>query len=575
MKYRPHESETEQPLSSTAVSARDTSARRSVATDFRALRAGADARTQQVQHRSGTDYLIDILIPLMIFVLMYSVVFYLLNVRFIYTESFDANLRWTVLFFLVGIVALNRLVASEGSEESILYIIGLGGAAALYTLAFTTQVGSISRDFMGTHPWLATGFNSLVVIILWWVTNRLMHECCLDENPTAGDVGILRGTARRVQQAIASNPETMRRKKRQTEPMIMTREIEAFDPTEWQPTPDKPHGMETLDASQPLHKRHPGISVLYFSIPAMVIFAVGLPVIQQGGETMVRRGWFYVVCYIIATLALLMLTSLGGLREYFRARKTAIPGALGWFWLGLGSLMIAAVIVVAAQLPMPELPPIAEIDEHRTDYWTRTSEFELLVKPDNAVEMLDKSLFVERIGQIVLVCFMLFLIYGLLKGIGHAAAALARKRDRMPQIVARFFDWLDRLVQHITQMPAPRIRKRRLRVPRQAATCTSYRNTLSDSTRQNGDLRAQIQYAYDALCALGYDLGVPRREGQTPYEYAAALPPELKGLRSEAAELTDIYVRSAYSNAPLDPRLEDRLRKFWFEYERLRRRILH
>ena len=83
-----------------------------------------------------------------------------------------------------------------------------------------------------------------------------------------------------------------------------------------------------------------------------------------------------------------------------------------------------------------------------------------------------------------------------------------------------------------------------------------------------------VAESYDALCALAEDLGVPRRIDQTPYEFLRAFPRELRGLRREARELTDMYVRSAYSEEPLDDKALDRLRKFWMSYERVRARYI-
>ena len=79
-------------------------------------------------------------------------------------------------------------------------------------------------------PWLATFFNMTIVVLVWWTTNRLTHECCVDSNPTAGDIGVLTGTARRVHNAIAqaSLPTGLDRKE---QPMIVMNELQAVDPT--------------------------------------------------------------------------------------------------------------------------------------------------------------------------------------------------------------------------------------------------------------------------------------------------------------------------------------------------------
>jgi hypothetical protein len=559
---------------STAVSERPR-ARQVVVTDLESLRKGMLSPVKRFQHRTATDYLIDVLTPTMIFLMVYTVIFFLLDVRYIYTEVHDPSLRWVAFCFIMGIVALNRLIASEGSEESMLYIVGLAGAIGMYTLATTEMygVGSLSRNFMNTSPWLATGFNMLIVVFVWWVTNRLMHECCVDENPAAGDIGILTGTFRRVQRAIARKPELVERH-RQRKQMLEGNVIEAYDPTEWK-RPEPKRAAEALTASKRLSKRHPGISVFYFSVPVMAIFVLGLPVVRQGGEQMVKAGHFYMGCYTVSALMLLMLTSLGGLREYFRTRRVRIPGGLGPFWVGLGVMMIAAVVVGATQLPRPALPPMAYVDQHQVDYWSRGSRFELLTTAATPIQMMEQSRFVERVGQTVLVVLGLFVTYSVLKMAGSAAAALARRRDLLPPVVRRFFDRLDRLLQRLTHIPSLPRMTRRIRVSRDIATCAEYRNPMGkvSPARPLGPAD-MVAYTYDALCALAYDLGVPREQGQTPYEFLEAFPKELESLKEEAVELTHMHVLSAYAGRELDATALDRLRKFWLAYERIRRRVV-
>ncbi len=562
-------------LGATAVSVRQRAAK-PIATDIESLRASMAGDRKRFQRRSPTDYLIDILTPLMIFLMVYTVIFFLLDVRYIYTEVHDKNLRWVTFFFVMGIVALSRLIARDGSDESMLYVAGLAGAMGLYTLSITEMygVGSVSRNFMNRSPVLATGFNMALVMLIWWATNRLMHECCVDENPTAGDIGVLTGTVRRVQKALERRPGHTRNK-RKDESMLLTSVTEAYDPTEVKKPQPKKQAPVDIAPTKRLSKRHPGFSVFYFSVPAMAVFVLGLRVVQQGGERMVKAGRFYMVCYTVAALMLLMLTSLGGLQEYFRARRTHIPAGLGWFWIGLGVVMIAIVLVGAAQLPKPNLPPIAYVDEHQTDYWSRGSKFELLITAATPVEILEQSRFVDQVGKGVLICLALFMAYSLLKVAGSAAAVIARRRGLFPPFVRRFFDALDRFLQRITHVPSlPRVRPR-IRVRRDIATCARYSNPLGDvATTRAMTMADMVDHAYQALCALAYDLGVPRQEGETPYEFIESFPTALESLREEAVELTNMYVLSAYSGRSLGPRAEDRLRKFWLEFERVRRRVL-
>ena len=76
-------------------------------------------------------------------------------------------------------------------------------------------------------------------------------------------------------------------------------------------------------------------------------------------------------------------------------------------------------------------------------------------------------------------------------------------------------------------------------------------------------LHDHIAYAYEALCVLAMDLGVPPPVSATPYEFLEKFPERLGRLEEEAADVIRLYVISQYSTLELDDRMEDRLRRFW------------
>lgn len=556
---------------------------RLVQTDFSTLKTHFKGTAQPIPRRSITDYLIDGITPIMVFTMVYAVIYFLLDVRYVYTAVMDANLRWVAFCFIMGVVALNRLIAQENMYSGYIYFIGLAGAVGLYTLSTTGMydMGSVSRNFMNSSPWLATGFNLVIVAFIWWLTNRLTYECCIDENHVAGEMGILTGTARKIQKALQRDEEAVaRRAKRRTkDPFLMPYyELEPYDPLEG--PKEHTHHLPArpkypLSAADRLAKRHPGMSIFYFSIPVMFIFAVGLRIVQHGGQPMVLSGLFYMGIYTVSALTLLMLTSLAGLREYFRARGLAMPPGIGLFWVGLGFVMIAMVLVGAAQLPKPGLPPMAHVDEHVSDPWARGQRFELTAIPATATELMDQSQFMERLGNGVLICFGLFLAFAALKGIAIVAARFARNRDVLPKPVVRFFDGVEFVATRLTRLPElPKI-KRRVRIQRDIATSARYGNSMADPVKAKRMAPTDhVQYAYEALCALAYDLGVPRKQDQTPYEFIDSFPEAMESLRDEAAELTRLYVVAAYSPETVGPRALDRLRRFWITYHRVRNRIV-
>lgn len=561
-------------------------------TDFASLKASTLPQPKALVPRTWTDWLVDGLTPTFIFVMAYTVIYFLLDVRFIYTEVHDNNLRVVAGFFLIGIVALNRLVARDGSSESMLYIGALGAAVGFYTFMTTGafDVGSMARHFLNDNPVLATAFNMAVVAFIWWAVNRLTHECCVDENRTAGDIGILTGAARSFREAMQPKDPDARpkpkpkREKRKPEhkltyaDMVPQTVIEAYDPTEERPAPVQASARRVQDGarkgSSPQGRRHPGLSIFIVSVPVMAIFTLGLPVVQRGGDAWVAAGEFYMGLYTFSALMLLMLTSLGGLREYFRARRVAMPGLIGFFWISLGTLQVAVVLVAAGQLPKPDLPPPAYIDEHQTDFWTRGSQFELSPISAAPIEILERSQFLERVGQVVLVALAVFLIYGSLRSLGYGVSALARQRHRLPRPLARFFDWLDGVLLRLMRVPQLPSLSRRRRIRPEVSQSASFQNSLGYKNAGAMTANQHVEHAYAALCALAEDLGAPRETGQTPYEFLAGFPRELHSMYSEAEDLTRLYVVAAYSPLTMDPKVLDRLRRFWLTYHRVRRRYV-
>ncbi len=543
--------------------ARETRAR-APKTDFATLSKDLPAPVKRPLHRTITDFLLLGFAPTLVFVMVTSVVMFLLDVRYVYTEVNDLNLRWVAFFFLVGIVALNRLVARDGQEESMLYAMGLAAAIGLYTVATTTmyEMGSVVRGFLSS-PVPATLFNMTLVAFLWWMTNRLTHECCVDENPTAGEIGILTGTLRKFAWGVRT-----RARDADTPPTP-----DVYDPIEgWKPKAKKLGDPKDFDERMP--RRHPGMSIFYFSVPVLAIFALGQRVVMHGGDPMIMAGHFYIGVYTVSALLLLMMTSLSGLRAYFRARFVTIPSGLAPFWLGLGIALVAVITIGATALPLPSLPRMAIITSHQTDFWTQNSTFRLAPVAATPVEILEQARFMHYAGRAVLVMLGLFLAYGTLRTLGFFAAEATRNPRRYPPAVKRALQRADRVLERLGQLPRlPRI-NRRPRISREIALSARYRNPLSEPAAASRSTAELVAYTYDALCALAQDLGTPRSPSQTPYEFMEAFPAPLQSLRDEAFELTRLLVQADYAGQPLDDRDRDRLRAFWITYNRVRARFV-
>ena len=282
-----------------------------------ALPEGAP-RPEIEEERSLADRAVDILIPLMIFCMMLAVAWFLLDIRFVYTERLDINMRAFAFFFVMGIVALNRLRADREATDSGVYLVGMIFAVGMFTVVTQLRGGGLAGGVM-TSMLPSLCFNISVVAILWKVTDRLTRDCCVDASARYGEVGILRGGwLRKARPAeVAAEPEIGKGR---------------------------------------LPRKHPANSLFYLAIPIMILLAIGQRLLPQGGSLMESAGSVYVGVYTAAMLLLLMLSSYRGLRVYCQRRAITFPTSIAAFWLGLGSLMVGLVLMLGLWGPVPAKP---------------------------------------------------------------------------------------------------------------------------------------------------------------------------------------------------------------------------
>lgn len=557
-------------------------------TDFHELNAELDGdRRNHLGKRTITDQLIDVLTPLLIFVMVLDVIWFLLDVRFVFTEGMSMILRWVSFCLIMGIVAANRLIAGDKTDGAKFFVGTLMMVSFVFSLTFSGLQGSVARDFMDFSV-VGAIFNVVILTFVWWMTNRLVHECCVDENRTAGDVGILTGTMRRVQKAISTEQEEVpnripkgkmaRPSKRAKDHLLEQSTVEAVDPMEWvDPALHETRATPSIAPAQKLSERHPGISIFYFTAIAMLIFALGLPVLLQGGRKFIFAGHVYTAIFTFAALNLLMLTSLGGLRQYFRSRHVFFPRAIGVFWIGLGTTMVAIVMFSAMRLPMPSMPAMVEVGEHEKAGFGRSSDFipasEQFIPSQTEVQVTGA---VGAIGDLVMVVFGLFLLFTAIRALGLYAASVARDRKHYPPFVRAFFEKLDAFLLKYVKIPVAKKAWRPRRVRKDVAQSVEFSSTMrGEGAASRSEIESYVAHAYDAMCALAYDMGAPKKDTQTPYEFIDSFPKELQGLRKEARILTDLYVRAAYSKLEMDPKSLDQMRQFWVRYDQLKKKLVY
>src|SRR5688500_14683883 len=96
-----------------------------------------------------------------------------------------------------------------------------------------------------------------------------------------------------------------------------------------------------------------GARVLYFSLAALPLCALGQSLIDPADTATRRATLLQMAVYVGSGLGLLVTTTLFGLKRYLEQRNARIPPVMVGGWLGLGAGLIVVFLVVGAVLPRP------------------------------------------------------------------------------------------------------------------------------------------------------------------------------------------------------------------------------
>jgi hypothetical protein len=94
--------------------------------------------------------------------------------------------------------------------------------------------------------------------------------------------------------------------------------------------------------------------VVYFSLAALPLFGIGGWFIPSSAGDARQRAMLFLVVYVASGLTLLLSTSFLGLRRYLRQRRLEMPIEMAATWVGLGLVMIVAMLGLCYLLPRPD-----------------------------------------------------------------------------------------------------------------------------------------------------------------------------------------------------------------------------
>jgi hypothetical protein len=272
--------------------------------------------------------------PALIMALVGSLIFFLIEV--IYGGEYAGRLCWTFFFFVFGSVLIARIAIEMGDAKAALYGVVLGFAAFLAMLRFV--------EFPpGWLEQLGPIVNIGLLALVWWCARKLTWDCTfIDDKRDASDRSVLE----------AAGLDNLER------------------PPEWrEPQPAKPAARKEkaiepgpvgwvqrylrYRKAQDQRPHTPGVWVVYFSLAALPIFGLGQALIPVEEESSRHFTFWLMAIYVGSGLGLMMTTSFLGLRRYLKQRNLEIPARMAGIWLGIGSSIILAFLVIAAILPRP------------------------------------------------------------------------------------------------------------------------------------------------------------------------------------------------------------------------------
>lgn len=298
---------------------------------------------------TAADYAVTAISPALIMMMVGSLVFFLITV--LPTGDYKERLLYTTFFFVFGAVLIARIAIQYDAARAGLYGVGLGIVTFLAMSAYVDYPAGTALKSVG---WLV---NLGLMGLIWWSAHKLTWDCThVDENRDASGRGLLSAAGLdadqkaepddRQPEPVGSDPQGSEKepggKKKKKKKQKKQSAFGAWT-ARWWAHHEKQNG-----------KPHtPGVWVIYFSLAALPLFAVGQSLIPADDADRRRAAFYQMGVYVGSGLGLLVTTSLLGLRRYLRQRKAKMPASLTAGWLGLGAVLIAVFLVVGAFLPRP------------------------------------------------------------------------------------------------------------------------------------------------------------------------------------------------------------------------------
>ncbi|MCH2122112.1 MAG: hypothetical protein MK136_12840, partial [Pirellulaceae bacterium] len=285
------------------------------------------------EQRSVAEIILELIAPALIMVLVGSFVMFLVEV--FYQGSYTARLDIILMLFTFAAVLIGRISIEQDHSVAALYAIVLGIVTLLAMVRFVELTGPLAA--------FSLPINVGLLAIVWFFTHKLVWDCTfVDMTKDVTATGLLDSVGSRWKKLRDAFDEV---------DQLASDEVNPIRPT----TPNQPAAPWAPFLRWLRHRKAntPGLWVIYFAFLTMPIFGIAQGFIPA--SDLPSRRWVFqlFVAYILASLGLLMTTSLIGLMRYLHGRQVEMPNSLMISWISVGSVVGVALLCLAWLLPRP------------------------------------------------------------------------------------------------------------------------------------------------------------------------------------------------------------------------------
>ena len=287
------------------------------------------------------DYVVIAISPALIMTLVGSLVFFLLEVS--YRGQFETRMHWIMFWFVFAAVLVARIAIEEGREHAQFFGFAMCAVAAIAVFRFVDAV------LIG---WM-------LLAVVWWCSSKLTWDCTLiDESEDTSGEGLLQaGGFDNATRTEIPERESSGRKSKKDSPTVRSDNVSAQSPAIGAPGQPDNSSSDRLSADSAIETKQPhspGLWVVYFSLAALPLFGVGQLFIPAQEASRRSYAFQLLAVYVASGIALLLTTSFLGLRRYLRQRKLEMPASMTRSWLGMGTALLASLLLLALIIPRPQ-----------------------------------------------------------------------------------------------------------------------------------------------------------------------------------------------------------------------------